>query len=187
MGWCGEVQRGFGKGLFPYTEHRHTVLWSLLGDRADASPRARAAAHGQCPTQSGTAPARAVGRDTFPVHQAPSISTNSALQRGMVNQPLTQWRREGCAKSSRDSETAPQQPAAPSHHCFSRDRQAKRELRQPDSSVSRFELWGKKSNAGTGVCKITCQTLLSAPGANHCPAQSWWASQGGVQHSKAEH
>lgn len=132
-------------------------------------------------------PCLGCGRDTFPVTQAPSISTNSALQLGMVNQPLTQRRREGCAKSSRGSETAPHQPAAPSQHCFPRDRQAKREPKQPDSSARRFELWGKKSNAGRGVCRIRCQALLSAPAANNCPAQSWWASQGGFQHSKVEH
>lgn len=83
--------------------HRgQTALPSLLG--------ARAAVHWQCPTERGTAPAGAVSRDTFPVHQAPSISTNSAVQLGMVNQPLTQQRREGCTKSSTGSETAPQQP-----------------------------------------------------------------------------
>lgn len=43
MRWCGEVQQGFGKGLFPYAEGK--LFYGLLADTADASPCARAAAH----------------------------------------------------------------------------------------------------------------------------------------------
>lgn len=60
----------------------------------------------QHPTEHGTAPAQSVGGDACsPVDQAPSISANSALQPGMVNQSLTQLRHMGCAKSSAASET----------------------------------------------------------------------------------
>lgn len=79
------------QALLPSVEHKlFRGLCSALG-----------AAEVQRPTKHGTAPAQDVGRDArSPVDQSPSISANLALLLGMVNQPLTQLRRVGCAKSS---------------------------------------------------------------------------------------
>lgn len=84
------------QALLPSVEHKLSRgLCSALG-----------AAEVQHPTKHGTAPAQDVGGDArSPIDQSPSISANLALQLGMVNQPLTQLRRVGCAKSSAASET----------------------------------------------------------------------------------
>lgn len=92
----------------PPISRGQTVLWSLLSAGADASPGAGAAPcrRSAVSHQACMAPAQAVSRDVHsPIDRAPSVSTNSALQLGMVNQPLMQLRYVSCAKSSAVRET----------------------------------------------------------------------------------
>lgn len=100
----------------------------------------------------------------------------------MVNQPLMLQGREGCARSSTDSETAPQEPHPTSAFPGTgRQRESKGSLIALPvglNSEGRSQMWEQVF--------AEFHALLSAPGANHFPAQTQWASQGGFQHRKVE-